>query len=731
MNANLAYCGNSNPIATMTHNSSMYSRHPLLAFATSVLLLFVLTTDCLAKKVAPEAFNEDRNRLIALILSRQLPAQHFSHQPLDDTFSRKAFDLYLRQLDPRKRFLLQGDVKQLNAFATHINDELTRGSVVLPDAGMDVLNDRIRQVDKLVDPILDQGFNFQSKEYLEIDAKKLDFAENMEKLQERWRLSLKMQILDAYFDALEAKRKQQPEVIQNISMEQHALELQEAIKKVRLSTHRALNRLLQQSRQDHYDRYFDAVTRAFDPHSDYMAPSSKEDFDIQMSGSLEGIGALLREDEGLIKVIRIIPGSAAEKQGQLQAEDTILAVAEKKGDPTDISEMRIREAVGYIRGPKGSEVRLTVQRPDGSKRIIPIIRDVVQIDETYVKSTVLKSGKNTNIGYLRIPSFYRDFAAQNDGKDSRNVTDDTMAELVKLKKQKISGLILDLRNNGGGALTDAVKISGLFLPGGPVVQVKDAQGTIRVLEDDDPDVAYDGPVIILVNQFSASASEILAAALQDYKRAFVIGGEHTHGKGTVQAMMDMNKNLPLLELQKYDDLGALKLTIQKFYRINGGSTQYKGVEPDLVVPSMFDYLESGEKFMDYSLPWDQVRNVDHAQWRGVRFNADKAQQEGKQWAGENALFKKITEETAKAKARSEQTRIAVFLDGMWQYRQDLEATRKEALAAGILQDETDEEAKPRKGKKWDETLGTDPFVQVGLYLMKDTIKADTSVGLSP
>ena len=731
MNANPAYCGNSNPIATMTHNSSMYSRRPLLAFATSVLLLFVLTTDCLAKKVAPETFNEDRNRLIALILSRQLPAQHFSHQPLDDTFSRKAFDLYLRQLDPRKRFLLQGDVKQFNAFATHIDDELTRGSVVLPDAGMDVLNDRLRQVDKLVDPILDQGFNFQSKEYLEIDAKKLNFAENMEKLQERWRLSLKMQILDAYFDALEAKRKQQPEVIKNISMEQHALELQEAIKKVRLSTHRALNRLLQQSRQDHYDRYFDAVTRAFDPHSDYMAPSSKEDFDIQMSGSLEGIGALLREDEGLIKVIRIIPGSAAEKQGQLQAEDTILAVAEKKGDPTDISEMRIREAVGYIRGPKGSEVRLTVQRPDGSKRIIPIIRDVVQIDETYVKSTVLKSGKNTSIGYLRIPSFYRDFAAQNDGKDSRNVTDDTMAELVKLKKQKISGLILDLRNNGGGALTDAVKISGLFLPGGPVVQVKDAQGTIRVLEDDDPDVAYDGPVIILVNQFSASASEILAAALQDYKRAFVIGGEHTHGKGTVQAMMDMNKNLPLLELQKYDDLGALKLTIQKFYRINGGSTQYKGVEPDLVVPSMFDYLESGEKFMDYSLPWDQVRNVDHAQWRGVRFNADKAQQEGKQWAGENALFKKIKEETAKAKARSEQTRIAVFLDGMWQYRQDLEATRKEALAAGILQDETDEEAKPRKGKKWDETLGTDPFVQVGLYLMKDTIKADASVGLSP
>jgi carboxyl-terminal processing protease len=706
----------------MTHKSQLFTMRPLLAFATSVLLLFALTTNCLAKKALPDAFNEDRDRLIALMLSRQLPSQHFSHQPLDDNLSRKAFDLYLRQLDPRKRFLLQSDVKQLNAFATHIHDELIRGNVVLPDAGMVLLNDRIRQVEKLIDPILDQGFDFVSKEYLEIEPKKLEFPENMEILRERWRLSLKMQVIDSYFEALEAKRKQQPEGLSDITVEHHALELKEAVKKVRQSTHRALNRLLQQSRQDHFDRYFDVIARAFDPHSDYMAPSSKEDF-----------GAMLREDEGLIKVIRIIPGSAAEKQGQLQAEDTILAVAEKKGEPVDISEMRIREAVGYIRGPKGSEVRLTVQKPDGSKRTIPIIRDVVQIEETYVKSTVLKTGKNNAIGYLRIPSFYRDFAAQNDGKESRNVTDDTLAELIKLKKQKISGLILDLRNNGGGALTDAVKISGLFLPGGPVVQVKDAQGTIRVLEDDDPGVAYDGPVIILVNQFSASASEILAAALQDYKRAFVIGGEHTHGKGTVQAMMDMNKNLPLLQLQKYDDLGALKLTIQKFYRINGGSTQYKGVEPDLVVPSMLDYLESGEKYMDYSLPWDQVQNVDYTQWRGARFNTEKVQQEGKQWAGENALFKKIKDETAKAKARSEQTRIAVFLEGMWKYRQDLDATRKEALAAGLIQDEPDQDVKdgkPRKEKKLDEILATDPFVQVALFLMKDATKADASIGLS-
>ena len=714
----------------MTHRTLSFLRRTFFATAASVLLLLLLIADGHAKKAPPEEFNADRNELISLMLSQQLPAQHFSHHPLDDALSRRAFDLYLRQLDPRKRFLLQADVKQLNAFATHIDDELSRGKIILPDAGMTLLNDRIGQLAKLIDPILDQGFDFDAVEYLEIEPKKLDFAENAEKLRDRWRLSLKMQVLDAYFELIETKGKQQPDILKTLHPKHHPGELKEAVQKVRESTRRALNRLLHQSRQDHYDRYFDAVARAFDPHSDYMAPSSKEDFDIQMSGSLEGIGALLREDEGLIKVIRIIPGSAAEKQGQLQAEDTILAVAEKNGEPVDISEMRIREAVGYIRGPKGTEVRLTVQKPDGSRRTIPIIRDVVQIEETYVKSTVVKSGK-TAFGYLRIPSFYRDFVAQSNGKESRNVSDDTLAELNKLKRQKIGGLILDLRNNGGGALTDAVQISGLFLAGGPIVQVKDSQGAIRVLEDEDAGVAYGGPLIVLVNQFSASASEILAAALQDYGRAFIIGGEHTHGKGTVQAMMDMNKNLPLLHLQKYDDLGALKLTIQKFYRINGGSTQYKGVEPDLVVPSMFDYLETGEKYMDYSLPWDQVAQVDSPRWKGDRPLKEQMRQAGRQWAERNAAFKKIQEETQKAKVRAKQTNVAVFVDGMWKDREEVKATRKEAKAAGLLQEDGDEGATPGAEKKLDELVATDPYIQVALFLLKEGRSGGGTVGITP
>ena len=705
-------------------------RLPFFPVALLTLLL-TIAGHCLAKTAPPAEFDADRNRLIAFILSQQLPAQHFSHEPLNDDLSRKMFDLYLRQLDPRKRFLLQSDVSQLNAFATHVDDELKRGKIVLPDAGMELLNDRIRQVERMVDPILDAGFDWERKELLEVEPKKLEYAADMAALRERWRLTLKMQVLDSYFDALDAKRKEDPKSVVDIAPATHPQVIAEAVKKVRASTRRALARLLQQSRQDHYDRYFDAVARAFDPHTDYMAPTSKEDFDIQMSGSLEGIGALLREDEGLIKVVKIIPGSAAEKQGQLAAEDTILSVAEKDGDPVDVSEMRIREAVSHIRGPKGTEVRLTVQKPDGRKLVIPIVRDVVQIEETYVKSTVLRRENDRPVGYLRIPSFYRDFAAQADGEEPRNVTDDTTRELARLKKQRIGGLILDLRNNGGGALTDAVQISGLFLPGGPVVQVKDSQGAVKVLEDEDATVHYDGPMIVLVNQFSASASEILAAALQDYGRALIVGGDHTHGKGTVQAMLDMNRNLPLLNLQDYDDLGALKLTIQKFYRISGGSTQFKGVEPDLAVPSLLDYLESGEQYLDYPLPWDQVEDVDFHRWQGHRFDVAMARREGGKWAGNNPLFQKIREETAKAKHRSEQTTVTVSLQGMWQEREELAATRKEAQAIGLLQEGDEETARPAEEKKpLEETLATDPVVQVSLFLMREVPAQARSVGLS-
>lgn len=686
------------------------------ALASWLLILFLAAPTF--AKVMPVEFDAGRNRLIAYILSHQLPAQHYAHKDLDD-ISAAAFDLYLKQLDPRKRFLLAEDIKLLQAYNDRIDDELRRGRVELPDAGLELLNKRIKEAEVMTGELFAGGFEPEREDYLELDPKKTEYAASKDELRDRWRRILKLQILEAYLDFLdEGKDKGDAPNKQEKSLRDTGLDKElwdKALEKVDARIQRYLHRLLQETRQDHYNRYFDAIARAFDPHSNYMAPVSKQNFDIHMSGSLEGIGALLREDEGLIKVVRVIPGSAASRQGELQAEDTILSVAEKDGDPVDVTDMRIREAVSYIRGPKGTEVILTVQRADGSKRNIPIIRDIVQIEETYVKSEVLTGEHGAKIGYIKIPSFYRDFAAR-ESNDTRNVTSDTAKELHKLHQEKIAGLILDLRNNGGGSLSDAVEVSGLFLPGGPVVQVKNSQGVIRILEDLDTNMLYDGPIIVLVNKFSASASEILAAALQDYGRAIVIGGDHTHGKGTVQSLMDLNNNIPLLHRKKYEDLGALKVTIQKFYRINGESTQYKGVEPDIIVPTVLDYLKSGERYQDYSLPWDSVSQAKYLQWRN-RFNVNNAKEISRQWVEGNPEFDKIIERKNIASERSERTITPVYLAGVRKERQEIAALSDAEKNLPLMGTNPEDQADDQDSKKpLKEQLQEDPYVTLAIHL---------------
>ncbi|MDU9050061.1 MAG: carboxy terminal-processing peptidase [Candidatus Electrothrix sp. Rat3] len=703
-------------------------------FVSSLLLAFLLTSSSVHGKVMPVEFDFGRNRLIAAMLRSQLSSQHFGHKSFDEQMSKEAYKLYLSQLDPKKQFLLTSDVEKLDQFADKIDDEISHGRIALPDVGMKLLNKGVENVAVLIKEIMGAGFSPNKKDYLQTDPDKLAAPADRAELKDRWRRSLKMEVLDSYLDAVDKenkKREKEGKPLLDAESEQINQELwAEAKKTVQKKTGAYLERLQKVTRQEHYNRYFDAVARSFDPHTNYMAPTSKEDFDIHMSGSLEGIGALLREDDGHIKVVRVIPGSAAEAQGQLQAEDVIMSVSEKDGEPVDISLMSIREAVSYIRGPKGTEVRLTVTRADGARLVIPIVRDVVKLEETYVKSTVIKDEKGGKIGYVKIPSFYRDFSAGRLGRDGRNVTDDTRSELNKLKKEGINGLILDLRNNGGGSLSDAVDVSGLFLSEGPMVQVKNSQGVIRVLEDKYPDVVYDGPMIVLINQFAASASEIFAAAMQDYGRALVVGGAHTHGKGTVQALLDMNRNLPLLHLKKYEDLGALKVTIQKFYRVNGSSTQYKGVVPDVVLPSMLDYLETGEQYMDNSLPWDRVEAVSHPLWQGARFDLEKIQEQSRNYVAKSKRFQKIKEESLKAKKRKEETEVPDFLAGVIKERKELEQARKEAREAGVLTDEEDEEDSEKEGKKTlDEKLAHDLYVDLAVFLMEHSkaveLAADT------
>ncbi|GAB4340038.1 MAG: carboxy terminal-processing peptidase [Desulfobulbaceae bacterium] len=681
-------------------------------------------------KSLPVEFDAGRNRLLAYMLSHQLTSQHYAHKTLDQV-APAAFDLFLRQLDPRKRFFLQSDIQQLRKYADHIDEELRRGLSPLPDKASEILVHRVRETQIMAEELLAAGFDPYRIDHLEMDPKKIDYASSPVDLRDRWRRMLKVQVLETYLDLLmkqaglvtngQKKEKKPEEVLRADPLDVGTWS--QAVEKVRDRTRRFFQRQLQITRQEYYNAFFDSIARAYDPHTSYMAPTSKEDFDIHMSGSLEGIGALLREEDGNIKVVRIIPGSAAERQGQLQAEDIILAVAEKGEEPVEITDMRIREAVGYIRGPKGTEVVLTVQKPDGARKTISIVRDVVQIEETYVKAEILGNEVSGRIGYIRVPSFYRNFADSGPKSQSRNVTQDMIREIHKMKNvSKVKGLIIDLRGNGGGSLSDAVTISGLFLPGGPVVQVKNAKGEIKVLDDTDKYVYYKGPVIILVNKFSASASEILAAALQDYGRALIIGGDHTHGKGTVQTILDLNRNLPVIHRRQYEDLGALKVTIQQFYRINGESTQYKGIEPDIVVPTILDHLKSGEKYQDYSLPWDKVDPVKFTPWQDSPFNLPRARALGREWVNASAEFRKIREQTARAAERAERTSIPAHLKGAVRERIELlSMTGDNGAGRAHLTGVEDDSDTPDDSASLKEQLREDPYVQLAVYLMNSFV----------
>lgn len=705
------------------------------------LSFFIITSSVI--EVAAENPNVDidrkRNKIIGFMLSKQLPSLHFSEKVIDDEQARAAFQLYIKQLDYQKRFLLQGDVDQLEAFADYIDDNIKEGRVSLPDAGYDILSEKIMVVEKMVVEMLGDStlrhdadltvgiFHVTRDESYETDPEKLNYAKDLGELRERWRKVLKAQVVSRFLD-LEEDQKEEKDKEKKKSEDEL---WQEAVVKVAKRNKNFFHRLHQETLQDHYDRFFNAVTRAFGPHTNYIPPASKEDFDINMRGSLEGIGALLREEDGFIKVVRIIPGSASARQGQLKAEDIILQVAQEGEEPVDITDMRLRDAVRLIRGPKGEEVRLTVRKVDGIKEVIPIIRDVVQIEETFVKSAVIENEEGGKTGYILIPSFYRDFEGTRNGAHGRNSTEDTRKEIIELKKKNVDGLVLDLRDNGGGALIDAVDIAGLFIESGPVVQVKNSFGDKRILSDKDEAILYDGPLVVLVNKFSASASEIVAAALQDYGRAVVVGGDHTHGKGTVQTIIDLNDHIPLLHFKKYDDLGALKIMIQKFYRVTGGSTQYKGVEPDIVLPTLLDHLKSGERYLDYSLPWDSIESVEFTPYPGRKLDVDTLRKRSLERTEKDEGLKIIKEETEKAEKKSDETSVSISIDDMRQKREEAHMVR-EKVGAHYRKYRQGVGEGPDQGVKvpddtvttetWLKDVNEDPYVGEAINIIGDIIQ---------
>ncbi len=685
------------------------------------LLLLALTASGFLNSAPPADPTTGRAKLLSYMLRGQLATHHYHPKPIDDKLSGEVFDLFLKQLDAQKRFLLKKDVARLRTYAGRIDDEIRSGRVELPLVAAPLMAERVHLVEQMLPALLKEPLDPESAGEMETDPEKLDFCATPQELRERWRQLLRYQALNRYLDLLEEKEKAgKPPT----APEREAL-LAEARAKALKNVTAFLHRQQEETGQDYLNRYFESLSRAFDPHTNYLPPTAKEDFDIHMRGSLEGIGATLREEDGFIKVVSILPGGAASRQGELQAEDLILEVAQGDGDPVDVTDTRLRDAVSLIRGPKGSEVRLMVKKPDGRRLPISIIRDVVQIEETFVKSTLLKDPDGgPTWGYVRIPSFYRDFSGNGHGAPSRNSTDDVRRELEKLSASDISGLVVDLRNNGGGALTDAVAIAGLFFPTGPVVQVKAGDGKVQTLSDDDPGVAYDGPMVVLVNQFSASASEILAGALQDYGRAVILGSAHTHGKGTVQAVIDLDRNLSLRNMGDYLPLGALMVTIQKFYRVSGESTQARGVLPDIVLPDPLEHLKSGEQYLDHALPWDRVASVEYRRWTEPVGRIEQLRANSRERVAGDGDFAEIAKAVAQAKERSEKTRVSLRLADLRQERQQARSAKDPGgHGAGPLSTKEDKEKEPLA-----DTLRADPYAREALAVLGDLLSGVQSAG---
>lgn len=588
--------------------------------------------------------------LMQLIYSA-LTEVHYNPLSLDDDFSKKAYGLYIERLDMNKRFFIQSDIKALSVYEKEIDDQVKAGTFDLFAAAAPLMDKRTEQAKSYIAEILAEPFNFTEKESFVIDADKVDWAKDTEELKERWRMMLKYDAMARIADKLEEQEKA------GFEGEKKSFSELEALVRERILENydNWYERILKLDRDDRRAIYINSLVNVYGPHTSYFPPEDKENFDISMSGQLEGIGARLTDKDGFITVSEIVPGSPSALQGELEAKDQIIEVTQKGEYPVNIEGAALEDAVKIIRGKKGTTVILTVKKPDGSVKDVEIVRDVVILDETYAKSVVLNDGAN-KVGYLKLPKFYADF-----GNGGRSCADDVKKEITKLKEEGIEGLVLDLRDNGGGSLREAIDMGGLFIDAGPIVQVMSkSQAEPIVYKDHDMKIHYDGPLVILINEFSASASEILAAAMQDYGRGVIVGSKSSFGKGTVQRFFGLDDALPA-DYNHLKPLGAIKITMQKFYQINGGTTQLKGVKPDIVLPDPFMYIEVGEKEQDFALEWDEIKSADYIRWKDAP-DLEKLRKNSETRVAANEVFTLIEEQAARLKKRSDETTQSLVLE---------------------------------------------------------------------
>lgn len=563
------------------------NRWVVVTTTSMILALFVF---CSSKK-----FGESDSFLGTLMM--MLKEAHYEPKEIDDALSEQVYTNLINNLDRDKHFFTEQDLQRIQVFKTSIDDQILAGRFDFFDTTWSVLMSRLSQLEPMIAESLSEPLNYNSDDTYTVYDEPANFQPNWEVLKLDWKKWLQFQSMERLSRKLESQKKAKDSSSIAKQKPFDTLELQ-ARKETNKFYTDWFKRLKKMDRKDQIGMYANTIAEIYDPHTNYFPPEDKENFDISMTGKLEGIGATLTEREGYVKVERIVPGSASYRQGELKAGDLILKVAQGAAEPIDVVDMKLDDAIQLIRGKKGTEVRLTVKKPDGSLVVIPIIREVVIIEESFAKSALLEY-KGKRFGMIHLPSFYADFSQRGRG---RNCTGDVRTEIEKLQKEGATGIIIDLRNNGGGSLADAIEMGGLFIPQGPIVQVKDMRG-IEIHNDRNPAVDYKGPLVILTNTYSASASEILAAALQDYGRAIVVGSKSTFGKGTVQTFVELPGGMSDVFPRGF---GQLKVTIQKFYRINGGTTQLRGVEPDVVLPDVYDGIEQGEKEMDFHLAYDKI-----------------------------------------------------------------------------------------------------------------------------
>jgi carboxyl-terminal processing protease len=582
--------------------------------------------------------------LLPKIILQTLANAHYRPIDIDDSFSTKVFDLFLKRLDRNKRFFYDSDFENFKEFQYDLDEQSKNGTYQFFDLVSETYKKRVVEIESIYEEVLSSPIDFNVVEYYDFDEDSRVFMSSVEEMREDWRKYLKFNVLEKLYGKLATAEKEG-----SVSPATYDSLLNQSIEDVLKIQRSWFKRLQKFDREKQLDMYINCIPEVFDPHTSYFPPREKEDFDIRMSGRLEGIGAQLSERDGEIKVEMIVPGSPSYLQGELKEGDIVLKVAQKDSVPVSVVNMDLSDAVILIRGKKGTTVTLTVRKPDGTIKDISIVRDVVIMEEGYAKSAVINEGKS-KIGFIHLPQFYTDM----NSRVGRTCSKDVKDEVLKLMDEGVHGIVLDLRNNGGGSLQDVVDMAGLFVGKRPIVQARYKDRKPDILISREKKIVYDGPLVILVNKYSASASEILAAALQDYNRALILGAnDQTFGKGTVQRFLDLNRFSPNPEYT----FGSLKVTIQKFYRVNGGTTQLTGVVPDLILPERFSSIPAGERTEDYPLQWNEIDSLPlkmdmPSQQKAIAQAVKKAQKR----VGKSQVFKLIEEESKRVELNRNKTR---------------------------------------------------------------------------